>query len=180
MIMPQFDKTEVLDKFVNSLRNKRLLPKPHLGVLETKWPEDSSGTFTFSDRPASQNLIGYDFQIESQGTSPKSISNLKFWVRSGNLFSSEEKEEEAFTPIIITIISDLDEPSCKVIIKNGRTGDVYVDEEMQKIKVLGSKNFFRYTWESSFPLKYKEFGKDTIIEASNPIKISLIKKLLES
>src|SRR3989344_1760388 len=173
----QFDKTEILNQFISNLRNKNLLPKPHLGVLETKWPEEGVGTFTFSDRPASQNVIGYDFQINSQGTNPQSISTLKFWIRSGSLISPQDPEEEAFIPLEIVIISNLNEPSCKVFIKNEKTGEMYVEEQMEKLKVLGSKSFFKYTWETSFPVKYKEFGKELIKEDTNLIKLSLVKNI---
>lgn len=171
-----FDKTKVLDKFISNLRNKQLFPKPHLGVLETKFPEESSGTFTFSDRPASQNVIGYDFQIKSFGDSPKSISTFCFWVRRGELFSQEDSEEKAFVPIELIIESELEESICKVLIKNKKTGEIYSEGEMDK-KSLNSKDFFKYAWEMDFPIKYKECGKELIKEDVNPIKITLIKNI---
>ena len=48
---------------------------------------------------------------------------------------------------------------------------------MEKLKVLGSKSFFKYTWETSFPVKYKEFGKELIKEDTNLIKLSLVKNI---
>jgi len=177
MAKTDFDKSKVLDYVIQNLRNKHLLPKPHLGVLETKWPEISVGTFTYSDRPASQNIIGYDFIIKEEGSSPQTKTVFNFCVRSGDIRLSEEKNEDSFAQLQLDITTNLKESSSKITIKNLKTNEVYKEENMIKFKDVGTKSFFRTTFEKEFVVNYKEFGKDIQSNDKNPIKLSIIKNI---
>ena len=48
---------------------------------------------------------------------------------------------------------------------------------MVKYKEFGSKSFFRTNWEENFVVKYKEHGKENFKEASNNIKLTLLKNV---
>src|SRR3989344_1091300 len=144
----KFDKSKVLDYFIDSLRNKKLIPKPHLGFLNTKYQETNrGGLFTISDRPASQNVIGYDFMLYGDGLNPSTKTKFSFWVRDGEIRSSKESDENAFIPIQVTINTNVKTPSSHILIENTKTREVYLDEEMLKIKQIDSKNFFKSSWK---------------------------------
>ena len=172
----QFDKSKILDYFIKSLRNKYLLPKPHLGVLETKFPEpSSSGLFTFSDRPVSQNLVGYDFLIKEQGENPTIKTIFDFFVRDGKIKSSEDSTEEEFLPVSCVIEINPKNLTSNITIKNKRTGEEYKNESMTKIKEVGSKTFFKSNWNQDFKVNYKVFEKEEFKEKVNNINLTFFK-----
>ena len=176
----KFDKSKVLDYFIDSLRNKKLIPKPHLGVLNTKYLETNrGGLFTISDRPASQNVIGYDFMLYGDGLNPSTKTKFSFWVRDGEIRSSKESDENSFIPIQVTINTNIKTPSSHILIENTKTREVYLDEEMLKIKQTDSKNFFKSSWKQDFKVKYKLFEKDKEVDPpeKNTIDLSFIKNI---
>lgn len=176
----KFDKSKVLDYFITSLRNKKLIPKPHLGVLNTKYPEvNKGGLFTISDRPASQNIIGYDFMLHGEGLNPSTITKFSFWVRNGEIRSSKESDEKSFTPIQVTIGTNVKKISSYILIKNTRTDETYLDEEMTKIKQTDSKTFFKSSWKKDFEVNYKLFGKNKEMDSpeKNQVYLSFIKNI---
>jgi superfamily II DNA or RNA helicase/DNA-directed RNA polymerase subunit M/transcription elongation factor TFIIS len=174
----QFDKSQILDYVIKSLRNKSLLPKPHLGVLETKFPEsNSAGLFTFSDRPVSQNIIGYDFLIKEQGENPSLKTTFTFFVRAGDIKSSEESTEEDFIPITCIIELNPKTLITNILIKNGKTDEEYKNESLVKYREVGSKSFFKSNWNQNFNVKYKVFGKQDFKEKANNININFFKNI---
>ncbi len=174
----QFDKSQTLDYFIKSLRNKSLLPKPHLGVLETKFPEsNASGLFTFSDRPVSQNIVGYDFLIKENGENPLVKTSFNFFVRAGEIKSSEESGEEDFIPINCVIELNPKTLTTSILIKNGKTGEEYKKESLIKYREVGSKSFFKSNWNYNFNIKYKVFEKDEFKEKANNINLSFFKNV---
>jgi len=174
----QFDKSKLIDYFITNLRNKNLLPKPHLGVLETKFPRSSSsGLFTFSDRPVSQNIVGYDFIIKEQGEKPIIRTIFDFFVRNGEIKSSKESTEEEFLPVNCIIEIDPKNLTSKIIIKNKNTSEEYKNESLVKFKEIGSKSFFKSNWSQNFKVKYKVFGKEEFKEKLNNINLTFLKNV---
>jgi DEAD/DEAH box helicase domain-containing protein len=175
----KFDKSKILDYFIENLRNRNLIPKPHLGVLNTKYPEElRGGLFTISDRPASHNVIGYDFIVKGESPYASTTTKFNFWVREGMILSSRESNDNSFVPLELTLKTDLKKMSSILIIKNRRSGEIYLQETMP-IEKRGLKNFFKLSWEREFELKYKEFGKEGVLTKPNLIKISVIRNVKE-
>ncbi len=174
----QFDKSKLIDYFILNLRNKYLLPKPHLGVLETKFPEtSSSGLYTFSDRPVSQNIIGYDFLIKENGENPTIKTIFNFFVRNGEIKSSDESTEKDFLPVNCIIELNLKNLDSKIIIRNKDNGEEYKNEPLVKFKELGSKSFLKSNWNKDFSVRYKVFGKEEFSENPNNINITFLKNV---
>jgi len=174
----EFDKTKIIDYFINKLKNKHLIPKPHLGVLETKFPEKpSKGLFTFSDRPASQNIIGYDFLVHEKGEKPFVKTVFEFFVRNGEIKSSKESKEESFLPVSCVLEMDLKSLAPQIVIKNKATGEEYKNEPLINIKKIGSKTLFKINWNKDFNVRYKEFGKENFKDKVNNINLTFLKNV---
>lgn len=173
-----FDKSQALDYFISNLRNKYLLPKPHLGILETKFSgSSSSGLFTFSDRPVSQNVIGYDFVVKELGDNPTIKTVFDFFVRDGEIKSSEESIEDDFLKINCIVEINPKDLTTKIVIKNEKTGEEYKNESLTKYKEIGSKSFFKSNWSHNFKVKYKVFEKEEFGEKINNINVSFFKNV---
>lgn len=173
MELVSFDKTKLLDYVVSSLRKKSLLPKPHLGVLETKFPQVPSGLFTSSDRPVSQNIIGYDFLVKEQGEEPIVRTVFEFFVRDGEIKASEE----GFLALECIIEINPKKLSSHILIRNKETEENYKNEPMIKFKEVGSKHFFKSSWTQNFKVKYKVFNKEEVKERINNLNIAFFKNI---
>lgn len=173
--MMKFDKEIIAEHFIDNLKNKYLLPKPHLCVLNTKYPENErKGIFTVSDRPASNNLIGYDISVKELNKDAVTKTILEFWVRNGTIKSSKEATDDDFIPIKAEMSTELLSEKTTLTIINNRNGDVLLKKQMELTK-QDNKLFFKDSWESEFDVDYKKIGKDKIEKTKNKLKI-LFKK----
>jgi len=171
----KFDKDRIVNHFVDNLKNKYLLPKPHLCLLNTKYPEtDRKGIFTISDRPASHNLIGFDISTKDLNKDATSTTVFEFWVRSGIIKSSKEASDDDFTPIRIEMITEFFNEKTNLKITDTRTGEIFLEKEMEVHK-QNEKYFFEELWEKEFEIEYKRIGKEKIEKSKNKIKIQLRK-----
>lgn len=174
----KFDKSDVLKNFVEKLSDITLLPKPHLNVFNTKYPEKKKGgLFTYSDKPASQNLIGYDFIIKSVNEQSVTSTNFDFYVRNGEIKKSIEKDLKNFIHINVRIDSLLDKNKSKIKITNLDNGEVIKEGYMVMTNQKNDKTFFKFEWKHIFKIKFKKFKKDMQEEADNEVNIIFKKNI---
>ena len=129
----KFNKTELIKDFVNKLCDITLLPKPHLNVLNGKYPESNKkGMFTISDKPASQNLIGYDFVVKPLTNDALTITNFDFYFRDGYIKPSVEKDIKNFIHIGIKAATNLKNRETDILIKNLDTGEVILEDKFEE------------------------------------------------
>ena len=173
-----FDKDEVTTYFIDKLKDKYLTPKPHLNVLNTKYTEPTNvGIFTFSDRPAAQNLIGYDFLVEELNKDAISKTVFEFYVRCGKVRPSGEASNEDFALLKAEILTELDKKHCSLKISEPLTERVLIDKDMELHK--DEQNYtFCTEWTEGFGIEYTKFKKKGIVvNTTNNIKLKFTKSV---
>lgn len=170
---------KVIQNFVDKLKDKGLLPKPHLGTINSNsMIAPRPGLFTSSDKPSSPNAIGYDYILETNSPNSSSQTHFEFFVRNGIVIEKEDPEQKSFQKIGVDIIMPISRQIPKIIFTfdSGQK----IEEEMVLAKEINNKRFFEYDYNASFPIKFYNGEDGSICEdEQNAIRI-LFKKNIET
>jgi ATP-dependent helicase YprA (DUF1998 family) len=168
----------VIENLVDKIKDKNLLPKPHLGAINSKSKSaPSPGLFTSSDKPSSPNAIGYDYLVHTSSSSSSLNTHFEFFVRSGIILDEEDKSKKCFEKIVVDIIMPTSEKNPKISF-NFESKEK-IEAEMTQVKKVENKNFFEYEYFDDFPIRFYDTENGNINQdKSNKIRI-LFKKNIE-